>query len=729
MNLRLIISFMNAPNILKSLSKKVLFIITAVIVLIGIAYFIWQKNKYRIVNTKLATTVTKKTDSLYIITYDSIHFDALTGQAYLQNIHVSTDSNVIKNRKLDSLPFIFLDIKIGAIKINGIKTDKALLSQQIVGDSVIIDNPVVTAYFVKPLEKKTKIDVEASTVYDEILGNLHLIKVGHVFINNLKINGVGFFLKEKYFEVTNSNIQLVDVLIDSAHNVDTSRTLFCKHITLQLDSFINYNNTRPAITVQNVSYSAPDNLLSFGDIAINRFETDNSDSIKLLHAIKLTLNGIDANEIVKNKNIIVDTIQCKGITFYQPPLENLKKKNSAKPATQDTTGFRNVYSIAMKYLAFPKITFVPQKSTGLKIGNIAITINNVKAVEIADIMSDPLEHGKEVEISCNKVSMNSKDGLYNYSFQNASINSLHKEFKIGTVIIKPYLSEKAFANKVHFQHDRYDIVLKGVALQNISMHNLLEKKLFASDLLINNTSAKIYRDLTKPDDGIPKIGNYPSQMLMKLKVPVNIQHGTLSNTFIQYTEHEKISDSSGVVTFNGSVLNLTNITNDHEALQKNSVTTVAFSTKALNVISLKGAFKFFMDSPKGDFGVNGNATEFAAPVLNKVAVPMALIELKEGTINSLDFNIKGDNSGTRGDFVMKYSDMKVTVLKIDKESKEVSKKRVVSLLANVIVKNNNPQNGNLRKETPSFKRGNQKSFFNLIWKTIFTGMKKTVGIP
>ncbi len=199
---------MKLADVLKSISKKLLIIILSIVVLLTIAYLIWQKKKYRVVNAKIATTIAKKTDSIYKVTYDSIHFDALTGKAFVRNIHIGPDLNVVKNRKPDELPFLLLDVKIQALKINGVQTDKALLSQQIVGDSVIIDNPDINIYFIKHLQKQTKIETEAGTIYDEILGNLNLIKVNHVFINNIHINGYDFFSKNKEFTIKHAAIQL-----------------------------------------------------------------------------------------------------------------------------------------------------------------------------------------------------------------------------------------------------------------------------------------------------------------------------------------------------------------------------------------------------------------------------------------------------------------------------------------------------------------------------------------
>ena len=77
---------------------------------------------------------------------------------------------------------------------------------------------------------------------------------------------------------------------------------------------------------------------------------------------------------------------------------------------------------------------------------------------------------------------------------------MEKELKINSINVVPFASEKQFANKFHFQTDRYDLKVSGILLKNIDMNSLLDKKLEASEIIINNLNAKIYRDLHKPLD-------------------------------------------------------------------------------------------------------------------------------------------------------------------------------------------------------------------------------------
>ncbi|MEO8111961.1 MAG: hypothetical protein ABI594_18070 [Ginsengibacter sp.] len=720
---------MHLPDFFRSISRKTFILIAGIIIALAIVFFIWERNKYKIVKDTIAETIAKKTDGLYTVKYDSLHFDEILGTAYLKNIHITADTNRIKNTKLEDRPYILLDIKIASLNVTGVKTDKALLGQQMVGDSIVITDPVVIVYFVKPVNKKTNLNTEATVLYDEILGNLKLIKVGQMFINNVNVKGVGFAQQEKAFDFANGNIQLKDILIDSTHNLDTSRTLFCKEANLQVASFITYNNNRPELRVNNLDFNGQDNTIAFEKIAVNRFDDGDADSSKLLMATGLELSGLDANEFVKNKNIIVENITCKHITLYEPPLQSLKSTKKAKPLVEDTTGFRHAYSIDMRHLNFPHVTYIPQPGSRYTIGNVGIKINTVKADEIMKVQKHPIDFSNEVEFSCAGISMNSKDGLYKYSFDDIVLNSLRKELNLGSYNIKPAFGEKEFADKMHFQKDRYDVTLKGIALKGINMRTLIDKKIIASDLTVSAVNAKIYRDLRKPLNDESKVGHYPSQLLGKIEIPINIAHATLSNAYIEYREKEKLSDSTGNVKFTESTLRLSNVTNVPEAIKDNNSLKISFESKALGTIPINGSFIFSLNDTAGNFVATGNIPSFDAHLLNKVSVPMALMRINTGQIDAIDFKFDGNNYGAGGNMIMKYSNLKVDVLKRDEDTKEVKKKGLTSFLANFIVKNDNPRNGDLRKVEPHYDRDVRKSFFNLVWKTIFTGIKKTVGIP
>jgi hypothetical protein len=709
--------------------KRFLLIIGGILLLGGIAYFTWQFYKYRIVRNTVATTVAQQTDSLYSIKYDSLSFDEVTGNASIKNVRIIPDTDRLKKMSVENMPDILLDVRIKSLMVTGVQTAKALHGNRMEGDSVIINDPQIILYSIKPLQKATKIQNEADIVYRQILGKLDLIKVGFVFVNNVNIKAIDFFTKDKNFDFFNGKILLQDVLIDSAHNLDTNRILFCKQAAFTIDSFFSYNHNRRELVVKKIHFMGKQKQLLFDQISVNRFPNEQANGIRLLDAQKLTLNGINTNEIVKNKNIAVDTILCNNITIYELPVENLKTVNVKPSKGNDSTGFSNVYGVYMKHLHFPKVTFIPFAKSNYSVGNISIQVNEVRAGQVKSLETHPMNFTKEAEVTVDRFSLQSKDGSYNYYFNNMWINSMQKEMKISSFTVVPVAPEKEFANKFHYQTDRYDVNVSGILLKNIDMNSLLDKRLDASELVITNAKTKIYRDLHKPLEHKSNVGNYLSQLLLKFDQPVNISKATVNNAFIQYRENEIISDSIGEVIFANSSFNISNITNIPSEIQKNNELNISFQTKVFGSIPLDGNFKFILNSNNGDFIVNGHTPGFDLPMLNRVSVPMALINIKSGKVNSIDFHFTGNNTSAKGKFIMKYEDLKVDVLKRDKNTNKVKKRGLVSLAANLVVQNKNPGGSGLRIMNPQFDRNIYKSFFNLVWKTIFTGMKETVGIP
>ncbi len=235
---------------MKQLSKKVIIILSAIIVVIVAGYFIWQKYKYKIVRNSLTNTVSAQTDSLYSIKYDSLSFDEVTGHATMKNIRIIPDTNMIKNMSVENMPDVLLNVTIKSLVLTGVQTAKALQGNKMEGDSVILNDPEIIFYSLKPLQKKTILQNEANSLYQQILGKLDLIKVGFVFINNVHIKGIDFFTKNNNFELINGKFVLEDVLIDSSHHLDTNRILFCKQAAFTVDSFFSFNHGRKELIVK-----------------------------------------------------------------------------------------------------------------------------------------------------------------------------------------------------------------------------------------------------------------------------------------------------------------------------------------------------------------------------------------------------------------------------------------------------------------------------------------------
>lgn len=704
-----------------------------VLTLITAGVFLWKY--FAIVHPEklLRSIDSKNIDSLYHISYGTFRIDENAGNAYLEDVHIVPDTSMIHFIPSEDWPPAVLEISVQSISIKGIDAREAINGTRIIGDTVIIKHPEILVYTLRPIQKHTKIESEARLMFNEMLGRLKRIHVGYILIDSINVRSVGFRSKETDFHFLNGTIQATDVLVDSTHHLDSSRVLFSKNAAFRVDSFLSFNHNRPEFIVSDVAFDGNQRFITFGNIRLNRFNDENSKGQMLIDAQSLRVGGLNTNEIIKDKNLVIDSVQCKAINFYEPPKESLagigKSVGTISPDNDSLSGFRNVYGLKLQYFGFENVAFIPLEKEQFDIGKISLRLHDIEASRLKDFESNPLRYIHEAKLDIGYVKFSSGDRQYNFLFNDIHVNSLEKKMSVGEVASKPVAGEESFAAKYPYQQDRFDISLQNLTLSGIEMENLFDHKIIASSLNVQNTIAKIYRDLNKPLEPVSKVGGYPSQLLQKLNFPFSIGRADLPSVFLEYREKQAANKRTGTIGFYKTSLHLTNITNVASEIAIDNRMTINFQTSVLNRIPLEGKFSFLLGSSDGSFDFEGKTKAFNAASFNAISVPMAMVKIKTGHISEISFDITGDNFKASGPFTMKYEDMKIEVLKKDALADTIKKRGLASLLANIVVKNSNPLNGELRKVTAVQERNTHKSFFNLVWKTVFNGIKNTVGIP
>ena len=109
--------------------------------------------------------------------------------------------------------------------------------------------------------------------------------------------------------------------------------------------------------------------------------------------------------------------------------------------------------------------------------------------------------------------------------------------------------------------------------------------------------------------------------------------------------------------------------------------------------------------------------------LNPIIEPLGMGSIKSGNIKSFNFNLKGNDLKAVGEAKLIYNDLKIKLLKNEHEI--IKNKSVTSFVANLLIIDQNPYNGKTRTGNIDFTRIKTKSFFNLVWKSIFDGAKKS----
>lgn len=336
---------------------------------------------------------------------------------------------------------------------------------------------------------------------------------------------------------------------------------------------------------------------------------------------------------------------------------------------------------------------------------------------------------KNCMISVKDYKSKTTDNLYGISIQDIQIRTARQAIKLSGLRFEPMLSEKKFYQRVRHQQDIFTMSIREINFTAVNWWAILAEESFVSDKIsMSKGNIKIYNDKSQTPDTRSKIGKYPQQLLMQLPFTLKLDTVQLTDFDLSYTELNPKSGRTGTLSFSKVHGTLTNITNDSLQILKNPLLKLTANASFLKQAPLTTLFTFDLANyRKGNFTVYAKMGALNQAALNEITVPLALLKLNSLMVKSLEVSMKGDNLKGKGTVKLIYSDLNITALK--STDMTLKKRGLLSLIANaVIIKKDNPLHGKtVRTEMAEFKRDPNKSFFNLVWKTIFTGAAQTVG--
>lgn len=404
----------------------------------------------------------------------------------------------------------------------------------------------------------------------------------------------------------------------------------------------------------------------------------------------------------------------------------------SKEVYEQILGNLNMISIDTVQISGAIITTSDFKTKKQNIGlyHVFIELNNVIVDSAANEDKTRILFSKSVSLSCDSLFWKSDNNMYKYGADSVVLNSATNVVHIDKFYVQPQLAEDAFVNSLPTQDDRFDFSMKDISLRNINFLKLVDEDVMADSVIITSASFKVYRDLAIKRDKKNRVGTYPHQAVAKLPIPIEIKKVVLKHAFVEYKERSAKTRQAGKVQFYNSNAVITNLTNKKEKIADDNVMTVDIHASFLNRTPINTTWLFYLNNPNGRFDIKGNLGSLDAKDLNELIIPMGPAKIEEGKINSLYFNLEGNDYSMNGNIRFLYDNLKVTILEKDEDTKKLDEKKLKSLVANLVVKNSNPSGKKDEARTVNVQneRNTNRSIFHLSWKTLFKGVKETVGI-
>lgn len=697
-------------------SLKIAGVLLALALVGGVIY--WQMHKKGIIKDSIENAITKGTDSLYFIHYDSSFIDEVNGNASFFNVRLQSDSLQKQLQQYDTASEATIyNIQADEVSIRGANIPGLIGNTSIEANAILIRHPVVYIISSGKKEKKILNKQDSLAIYEKLLGKFKSIHAKEIIIENGHL-----YLIDKTGEpataLRNINVQLNKFRIDSTRDFNNIISYFVKDVVAKVKE-VYVKGDKHHATFTDVEYNAPARFIKLAG-----FRQKNSAGKIVLDINNTSISNISTDAFILRQQLQAEELVSDGglLTFY------IKKGSSADSLKDELEIDNNYFDEAL-------VNKVSVGKTNIHIYNrakpneapVVISAVTFDAVDIQKLHSGTniknLVSSSNWKLSAAGFSFFTENKRYKIQLGAFDINNANSSMRIQSIKVIPQFTEAAFSRILKKQEDLYDLEFRNIVLAGIDTRLLILKKRLEAATATLQPVVKIYRDRTVAEDLDSKVGKYPHQMLQTIKFPFSIKKLTIRNGTVSYSEKAEVSGKTGTVFFNNINGTVNNITNIGDLVSKNNLLELDATASFMGISKVHTLWKLPLNSSNGAFDVSGTAGGFNAVSLNPLIEPLGMASVKKGSVQHLTFRMTGTDLMTKGNATILYKDLKIEVLKID--SGDVKKKGLQSLLANALMKNSNPLNGVTRSDEISYERDKTKSFFNLLWKSIFSAVKKT----
>ncbi|MCQ9641168.1 hypothetical protein MP478_17445 [Chryseobacterium sp. WG14] len=333
----------------------------------------------------------------------------------------------------------------------------------------------------------------------------------------------------------------------------------------------------------------------------------------------------------------------------------------------------------------------------------------------------PKPNNQGLSLNVKDYFLTTRNLAYKTQFYHISLGLLKlnkNKIQVNNFAMKPLISRAQFIKMIPVERDLYDLKAGQIIAEGSWDLFSHQKFINASHVTIHSADANIFRSKIPKDD--PKVKALYSRMLRSIKIPMNIANLDLKNSVLVYEEDTPESMGPGKLIFSNFNMNVKNL-NSAKAKGKPTKVDIKINCSFMNLAPLAVNWNFDVADQNDGFVISGRTANLPASGINPFIRPYLHVTATAGTIQEMLFSFKGNPAGLHGTFNLKHKDLKIAVLTKDNHEK----KGFLTAVANVFLKSNS---GSFPEAVTveNVERDPTKSFFNLFWKGIELGLKKTL---
>lgn len=527
------------------------------------------------------------------------------------------------------------------------------------------------------------------------------------------------------------NLKANDFRLSTQSFNDPKRLFFSKSINFKVENIRqHFHNGNYLLLVDHIDFSSLQKQMNFVNIQFYTLQKAKQNNYNF-NIDRISLNDIDFAYYQHTFGLSIDNI------VIQNPNTKLRLTGFNENSGIKNISSLNLYPIIEPYFSLVDIRAIDIRNMTLNLetprensvnlytlDHLNLQMNNFRVDSVTRAFeNNRFFYSKNTLVHLRNYSSQIANDLYRLDFRNLRLSTLSGIVNIDSISLKPQYNYADFANRMHYQTDRFDVEVANIKLSGINFQDaLFRQKYKIQHAQINNLNGEAYRN------GLyPRRPNYypknPLQRLLALPYFLEIDSLIIDNSNFAYKELGENTNKPGIIFFDDLNVQILNATNNPDYIKSGGNTLLKAQAMLMGQSMLNMEANFPLSDGGTSFHLDAHLNRIEMDDLEPILRPLALIQAKSGTIRSLSLSVDANDDYAYGDMLMLYDHVKVEVL-----NKWMKKGFLGTLLANMLIKSENPSYLIPRKGPIYFERNKMRSIFNYWAEISILGMKTSMGL-
>ena len=682
-------------------------------------------------------------DSLKYLKADRVHIATRDSLIESDNLRIVKTASPMKvNARPGSRQSLEFEFSLRHLELTGLNHRKLFLENILKANQVVFDNPSV---YLKSSNNVVPEGPQEETRLFKTKKFAHTFMIGRCLVRKGAVSYNGEEdIKATYFSLKDIDFSVEDALV---HIPEKGRH----------DGMIKFDSLQLKVVPLRAVIADSTYVLEARSLEVHSYPAD-----IILQGIKVTplTSGTGPGRKTMLANVTIPEIRLNGFYFDRAifdsqwlvgsialdhPSVNLEIRQDE---TKQTVSWKVDPMSLVKIPPFMKTVEAGRVSiAGAEAGLVIRSPGKTRSYSFAEVMFEatgfrvdsatrsdpagaPLFNTDDITFSSPGFSWNSTDSMYTYSIGRFGFSTGSASAFIDSVNVTPNFSREDFSGRRGYQSDRMALRIPRVLLSRLDFRKMAaDRQLVAGKVSLDGAIFESYRDKRVPFPAWQR-PLMPGRLVADMKFPAFIDTVELASGYAAY--EEQTGDEPGRIFFDRLNATLTGFT---------TLPVTSDLSADLPGLDLHGSFRlmgtapgeawihFQPGHPRDTFAMHALIGEFDLTEINPMLSKLLPATIVSGTSSSTDIiRINGNNAMASGLMNFRFNNLSIRLHPLKTGTWTRIEQSLLSEFANLLLSGGNPNgNGSMKPGYIYFERDLSKGFLNLVWKSMLSGIKSTVG--